>query len=209
QNKASSGSFDFLYPFGGGHKFSLNISGGAEKKRQAERFVRVLHTFDELHDKTTCTDPIPRENLVYPITGQVGLGEIVSTYSRLRRETSLQGNQSFNGAVFSDKLNYTTTLKAGIRPTIELKSVAGAFRLTKGTIDGAADRTDVHKVTIAISTKAAGKETTKSFTGLSIRRVATPGAAGDAAAVVNELDRLRNRDDDLKTLETLRVLPIE
>jgi hypothetical protein len=209
QNKAMATSFDFVHPFASGNKFSLVLNGGVDKKRQAERFVRVLNTFDELHHKSTCLDPVERAKFVYPISGRIGLEEIVSTYTRLRRETTLRENKTFEGAVFSDKLTYTTNLKIGVKPTIELKSIAGSFRLNKGTVDGTADRVDVHKVTIAISTTKAGQEASSGARGFIVRRAVSPGSTGDAAAVVDELDRLRNRDDDLKTLETLRLLPTQ
>lgn len=209
-NRATSASFDFLYPFGGGSKFSLNLNGGAEKKRQAERFFRVIHTFEELGNKTECDGPEERRNPVYPITGRVGIGEILGTYVDLRRVTKFGENKMSDARVyvFSDSLTYTTTFRAGIKPAIELKSIAGEFRLNKGSIDANAERIDVHKVVVAISTLKASQQVARSLLeGRYSRSIASPGAAGSAAGVILELDRLRNRDDDVKTLESLRFLP--
>jgi hypothetical protein len=62
---------------------------------------------------------------------------------------------------FSDKLTFTTKLKGGVKPSVVLSPVPGNFRLVEATADLSADRTDVHKVTVAI---AVDKEKRRSAT---------------------------------------------
>ncbi len=62
---------------------------------------------------------------------------------------------------FSDKLTFTTKLKGGVKPSVVLSPVPGNFRLVEAVADLSADRTDVHKVTVAI---AVDKEKRRSAT---------------------------------------------
>ncbi len=169
-----------------------------------------MHTFKHLELKTVCAEPPRQPNLMYPITGSIGLAEVVKTYVKLRNDMRLEkapGVIDITGGTtgFSDVLTYTTTIKAGITPTVELKSAVGEFRLKNASITGSADRVDLHKITIAIATTAQAAQIPKGFIGT--RRMAAPGAAGNAAPVILELNTLRDRDDDVKTnLETLRQL---
>ena len=87
-----------------------------------------------------------RENWTYPITGRIGLDEVVRTYFVLDRGgTELRS--------FSDQLSFTTTIGGSIKPSVELNPLAGQLRLTEASGSLVANRTDVHKVRIVIAQK--------------------------------------------------------
>src|SRR5262245_25073707 len=60
--------------------------------------------------------------------------------------------------VFSDKLTFTTELRSGLKPTLELAPIKGAFRLTMATMSTEAIRKDVHTVTVALARDGSGQE---------------------------------------------------
>jgi len=90
KNTEGGGLLEFTNLFGGG-KFSLALSGGAEKTRKSERFFRVFGTFDDLAriPPEDCTFDPDSVNLIYPIAGNTGIAEVVTTYWKLGRTSGL------------------------------------------------------------------------------------------------------------------------
>lgn len=204
-NKATAGSLGFTHPFSDG-KFLLNFSGGAERTRQAQRFVRVVQLFSDLKTDTTCGDNgAPYANLVYPIAGKIGLDEVVGTYAAIRRVTGLRKRGKDDKSIFSDELAFTTQLDAGVTPKLEINAVGGQFKLTSASINGTVQRKDIHKVTIAIARKV-DIEADVVRSRQTLRRAVSPGIGSDAANVIDELDRLRQRNDDSRVLESLKAI---
>ncbi len=216
-DKAMSGQLDFQNPFAGG-KFSLLLKGSADKKRQSTRAFRALLTFEDLKKDVdpvtgTCLGHVVEPNLVYPISGNIGMDEVIESYLELNttlgpRDESADIKKPVK--VFSDILDFWTTLNAGIVPTLELGAGGGNFKLRKATIDGQIERIDKHKVTIAISTcKSPSCQILPSMraTNAPDRRVFATRAAPDTDDgtnnVIDELDRIRNRDDDRRIIENL------
>ena len=206
-NKATEAKLEFLHPFLNGNRFSLDLSGGVDKKRESRRHFRVVEPLAGLLDARfgSCDQALDRSSFVYPISGKVGLDEVVRTYFGLQRLTTVGTRGGRN--VFSDEIIYTTTLVSGIRPTLELNAVAGRFKLTKASINGSADRTDEHKVAIVIAPSTTRRKVVsqRGFAPYDHRKVGPSiGIGGPATSVIQELDRLRERADDLRTLERLR-----
>jgi hypothetical protein len=74
--------------------------------------------------------------------------EVVRTYIRLRQLTAIEEQ---NGDLFSDSLQFTTMLSAGATPMLTLSKGGRGLRLTNASISLNADRTDIHKVDIALA----------------------------------------------------------
>ena len=68
---------------------SLISKAGREKARDAQRVVQITATFQELSDRRTldCSDasrqPGDKRARTYPITGNVGIGELVDQYFQI------------------------------------------------------------------------------------------------------------------------------
>lgn len=209
QNRASSGKLDFVNSFAAG-KFSLTLKGSADKKRQSERSFRLLLTFEELEqdlEQGNCAPQVEEENLLYPITGSIGMDEVIETYLLLNSNLDASGDIKKPVKVFSDTLTFSTTLNAGISPRIEIGAGGGNFKLRDASIDGSAERIDKHKVVIAIST-CRSPDCKISPAVKAARSVgngfAPPPIQGEDVGtnnVIDELDRLRNRDDGRRVLE--------
>lgn len=135
-------------------------------------------------------------------------------------KAQLAGQSAWNAQkppdVFSDTLTFTTKLNAGVTPTLELGAGPGNFKLNKFTIDGSAERQDVHKVTIVISItpqKTIGTARLSSFGSsrtvvVPTERALLPGQDSGTSNVILELDRLRNLDEDRRILENLNLVPL-
>ncbi len=270
KNNASGGKVDFTNPFMGG-KFTLALSGGAEKTRQSERFFRTIETLGSLNALKGCSLDDGEANLIYPITGYIGMEEVLYTFLDLEKDKNLvqedrkggggaSGKSKTGGApggggdgsggegaggkggkgtgkgrnqytadtnntnnkgaaanpyesyhsVFSDTLTFTTKLNAGVKPSLEVAAGTGAIKLTNFTIDGSVERIDEHQVSVAISRKTPPGDSII-FPGRSRNNEFGYLVAGvtnnEAADVIAELNRLRNRDDDEVVLQNLRLLP--
>jgi len=254
KNNAAGGKLDFINPYIGG-KFSLALSGGAEKTRKSERFFRTIESFDSIAKRKGCGTTEEAEDLIYPIAGKVGLDEVVVTFLELDNSVELRalekkasgssaesksedaggGRRSAANpeeasasapkefpSIFSDTLTFTTKLSAGIKPTLELNSGAGNFKLRNASIDGTSERLDVHQVAVAMSKRApdvsvvefsaeivgiaAIAATASNFSGGAFSRPRpTVITSPDATPIILELDRLRNKNDDETILESFRT----
>ena len=214
-NKASNGKLDFTNPFSGG-KFSLSLTGSADKTRQAERSFRVVEDLEAISDTKNCDDSDQTRNVIYPITGEIGMEEVLLTFWRLNREESWNPEgEDVVPKVFSDTLTFSTDLNAGVSTSIEMGAGTGNLKLSSAGLDGSVERKDIHKVTVAISTtpREARTSTTK-LSSFGSNRAAPyisngglPGKDAGASNVILELDRLRNRNEDRRILEDLKLVP--
>lgn len=77
-----SGSALFAFPFSNG-TFSLGLSAGEDKRRKNDRSFDLIEDFAQLlADRSLACEP-GEKNWKYPITGEIGLKEVVETYLRL------------------------------------------------------------------------------------------------------------------------------
>ena len=152
QNAAGGGKLEFDRPSfkGKGNGLSLDLSASADASRTNKRSFRFVDKLSELktEGEKSCRGPATAANLLYPITGATGMGELVRTYIKLEILTDLGSEKS---EVFSDELRFITNLRAGALPTLELTTVAGDFRLSHTSIGGAVRRDDTHTLVVALT----------------------------------------------------------
>lgn len=133
--------FPFLSKFG---TFGTDVAAGRDRKRETERKFIIAETFEELERLGGCDPKDDRENWTYPITGRIGLDEVVRTYFALDSAgTELRS--------FSDQVAFTTTIGGSIKPKVELNPLAGQLRLTEASGSLVGNRTDLHKVRIVVA----------------------------------------------------------
>jgi|SoiMethySBSTD1v2_1073268.scaffolds.fasta_scaffold48037_2 hypothetical protein len=162
--------------------FKLDVKPVAERSRQTQRTFRLIESLKDLKklDYKKCA-PI-EANWAYPITGSIGINEVVETYIGLEKLTNF--TELPNGktvlipgpgsnkppVVFSDLLTYTTNFGASVTPELTLNSVAGSLKLTKATIGADATRKDIHKVTVALARNLAVQVDGRSVTRVSLNQ---------------------------------------
>jgi hypothetical protein len=150
-DNANLSSLEFTRLFTAG-SLTLPVNASADKKRSSNRNFKILETFTQLK-KARCGDYIEERNLVYPITGSIGLAEVVRTYARLERMTNLAAGTDAGKTIptFADTLKFTTTLAAGLTPHLVLAQANRNIRLTDAKFGLSAERVDEHSVIIAIA----------------------------------------------------------
>ena len=121
--------------------FILGYSAGGTKSRQATQKVKFADLFSEIM-QLKCEGHLPRRNLAYPITGEIGLYPTFNNFHWLA--TWQRGDEL---EIFTDEIKFTTTLTAGVKPQIELTPSVG--RKVSVTGDFKATRTDVHRLTLS------------------------------------------------------------
>jgi hypothetical protein len=225
-NDATAGA-NFRYPFAEG-VFNLSVSGGSARERQNERKLKAGHTFYELYELTN--PEICRQidsgggNLIYPMTGRIGLGEVINTFYLLNRPynpnlrppvdkygpvTEAYQNRPDGGDIrdLTDTLMFTTTFNAGATPSITLNPITSqVFRLADATATASAKRSDVHKVAISLVMGARPKSLAQARGLAGLRRVTAPGALGAKQRAWQRLDELRTEDFFTRNREISRRL---
>jgi hypothetical protein len=147
----ATGGVTFGMPFTTGGQFSLPFSGQLKKVREGKRTINSVETFAGLA-KLPCEGWVkPERDMLYPLTGSVGVGRIITTFINI----SEMGTQDLTKAsadekVFKDVLTFTTTVGETATPTLKLTPVPDRFRLTDATITNGNTRVDMHQVTITL-----------------------------------------------------------
>jgi len=143
ENNNAKGDISWGIQFPNGGNFSLAANADSERQRHSKRNFRIVDTFDELR-KARCDPETLEKNLIYPIAGEIGIYEVVTTYANLQRSVGLDPlgphqqppfdktlgepkNQVFR---FADTLTFTTTFSGGVNPSFTLTSVPNSFRVT-------------------------------------------------------------------------------
>jgi hypothetical protein len=155
ENNVLGADATFGWPLASGGQFGLQAGGSVDRTRANVRNIRVLDTFDQLR-ALDCAMPPRGVDALYPVAGDIGTYEVVSTFIALQAADNPQVGDVFT---FSDKLRFTTILSGGLRPQLTLVPVADQFRLAalSGTLSGL--RRDIHAVTLTLagSVKQRGK----------------------------------------------------
>ena len=162
-NDLDDGALDFVRkPAAKGSKGSLtvNLTGKATKMRKNTRTFRIVEHLADVAN-ADCSPETLRAQLAYPIAGSLRVDDIVTTYIRLELISDLgqdgddiaqiSEEPKKRTGVFSDHLQFNTRLSVGATPTLKVSAVAGSFKLTNATIDGAAVRSDQHSLIIAFA----------------------------------------------------------
>jgi hypothetical protein len=149
---------------------TLGYAVGDKRIRESDRQVKLIASFGELiklanpyrpvkRDVSSCDDvevaETPRFPLRYPITGEIGLSEVISDYMKV---TALKGGKFEAGSSsdsYRDKISFTTTINGGINPGVNLNKRMG--QLIEANLDLNADRKDVHELMIFLTPAGAPK----------------------------------------------------
>jgi hypothetical protein len=204
------GDLTFIKPFLTGGNFTLMAHGEANLKRQAARNFKVVDSFDDLR-KMNCSPEVIQKNLVYPMTGDIGMYEVVATFARLQKTEHLKVGEVFS---FGDTLMFTTTLSAGATPSLTLNQVTDKFRLTSATADFEVSRKDFHKVILGLDAKQTANSGAPLARGTMLARTgfaaAAPLAASTTLLSTTLLqDASESRDRALLELDRQRILQLQ
>jgi hypothetical protein len=124
----------------------LSAGGSLDGKRVGQRTFKAQETFEQMveRDQWCANFKVRDENLLYPITGSIGLRKVVKTFIAISEAGG--GKDSF-----VDTLTFTTTVSGKIGGVIKINPVPNSFRLVSADAAIAGDRTDVHKLVISLA----------------------------------------------------------
>ena len=122
--------------------FSIGFDGGVVKTRYGEEKVSIAEAFTELR-KLECTTLRTLRSLVYPITGNIGLSDVIDKYLDLESLPKAKVSDYFR------TLRFTLKLGGGVHPTWALVRSSGT-KIDAG-FDVTADREDIHEVKVVIT----------------------------------------------------------
>ena len=124
--------------------FDLAASGEFKKQREGLRRFETVETFADLA-KLPCADFVTRDrNLIYPVTGSIGMAKAVHTFVELTEFGGAKGE-------FTDTLTFTTSISGSLKPALTLAPVPSSFRVITASGELSAARIDKHAVTISFA----------------------------------------------------------
>ena len=173
ENNKIGADADFTLPVTNG-SFTFGISAGADKQRFGERDFTIVDSFKEAREEKACTVEATGPNYAYPITGVIGLEEVIRTFLELqgiglgdlppvvfqlpprelgpqRKQARKQEKADGKTVEFVETFEFTTTIKASATPRIELRPVGSGFALAGASANLSADRIDKHSVVVSLA----------------------------------------------------------
>jgi hypothetical protein len=148
-NKAGAdATWRLPYTLGAGDFFSLFANGHFDRNRFTHRNFRIIDSFEELYH-TDCSKVSPQpENLIYPISGEIGMYEVIKTFIKLQQIANPKAGEVFT---YSDTLTFNTFLSAGVQPSLVVSPFPDRFRLASANGDFSASRRDIHEVVVSMA----------------------------------------------------------
>lgn len=171
----------------------VTLSAGGIFNRENSRHFVVSETAQSLLESSTvglvpedhpprkaeavCPTDYRTSNFVYPISGNIGMYELISTFFDLNELKKLTADKS-TSKVFADQLTFTTTISGGVTPHVLVAPLGNRWGLSApATLAASGQRVDKHGLIIGLSL-----DETKGSAGQSVAAAAVvPGRYGRSA----------------------------
>jgi hypothetical protein len=152
ENKANAGA-GFSLPFTG-PVLSGGGSASIDLMRKGKRTFETGDLWDDLliNDRR-CSGVRPRPgNIVYPLSGSIGVGRAVRTFIDIVEQGGELGGVKWEATdSFVDTLTFTTEVMADAKATITLAPVPHSFRIVSATAGVSGSRKDMHMLTLSLA----------------------------------------------------------
>jgi hypothetical protein len=140
--------------------YGIGLSASGDYKRQNVRHFVVSETAASLllenprlppQQQLSCLTDYRPWSYTYPISGNIGIQELISTFFDLNESRSLTADKD-TSTVFADTLTFTTTLIGSVSPHVIVAPVGNAWGLANPAgVTASASRIDAHKLIIGLS----------------------------------------------------------
>ena len=153
-------------------------------KRENRRVFTVADNYQTLKQmrNTECAAVPIGPNYQYPIVGTIGIDEMIRTFLTMALHEDLNGTANANQPptdpsksiagppAMVDTITFTTTLTAGVMPTIMLTPVGTLTQLTNASLTAMLMRADMHEVTVGMGlpTVQAPEDSTRRYVAYSV-----------------------------------------
>lgn len=147
-------TIDLINPISHG-TFTSSITGGVDRSRENIRSFTITDIWAALIkvDELYCQPFVHVNNYMYPITGKVGIDEMIDTFVVL----SLFGNLAAPGAAsgkpptMADDITFTTMLSLGGTPKVVFTPFPKGLSVADTSLGVVLSRKDKHEVTVGLS----------------------------------------------------------
>ncbi|KQQ70584.1 hypothetical protein ASF70_16975 [Rhizobium sp. Leaf321] len=186
-------SVKFLKPFSNGSR-SIGLGGGVELSRRNDRSFRIADKFADLAVSEAtdryCSIQSAKVDIVYPLTGRIGLSEALDTFIKLNEFGNLSSNDDKTSRKFADLIEFTTKLMGSFSPKFSIEEPKAGFHLSEASLTNANSRTDTHTVTFSLSLPPSEKEIVQAKRSSAQTKPTTkPTAVTAKDLAIEELDR--------------------
>lgn len=156
ENNDLGAEINLLKPFTDS-KLTVGLSTGFNRQRVNTRAFTVTDTFGglirDIGDDYCNKKFLVTENYIYPITGRVGIENMVHDFINMTLFANLRGNSPDGKGppTLVDALEFQTAISGTASPTVEFSPIGTGLSLTDASVTGKLTRTDLHKVTVGLA----------------------------------------------------------
>jgi hypothetical protein len=150
EHNSAGGSAGFRMPWAATNVLDVGAAGAIDLTRVGSRVFGTEDSWEDylLGDFSPKCDGTPWDqrtrNVLYPLTGSIGVGNVVRTFIEIEGQGGAKDN-------FVDTLTFTTDVGGGIDAAVKIAPVPSQFRLVSATASVAASRVDIHKLTVSLA----------------------------------------------------------
>jgi hypothetical protein len=144
--------------------FGVALTAGLDRTRENTRTFTVTDNFGELvKGLTGCQKEIVGPNYIYPITGRIGVEDMIqefvymSIFANLGAESATPATVPKGPPTLVDALAFTTKISGSVNPTVAFSPVGKELGVTTAGVDLVASRTDLHQVIVGLALAPAGQ----------------------------------------------------
>jgi hypothetical protein len=180
---------------------TLSPSFGDSLARQNIRTFTITDNFRDLVQKVSdsyCNFGPSGPNYQYPITGMVGIYEMVTTFIDMTLFNNLGGKADVATSAkrgpptMADSLTFTTTVTGGLTPKVTFTPVTNRFGVSTATVAASASRIDKHQVIIGLGLPNAPVNFNPLIGAFITSSATTNGEAAAAQAVSQRINRFES-----------------
>jgi hypothetical protein len=146
-----------------GQTFSASIGANFDRMRENTRTFTISDTFSGLFTKIPpkyCQNITEGKNYLYPVTGTIGVDEMIRTFVALTLFGDLMSEEdspsddakaASGPPTMGDTLKFTTTVALSPTPMITLTPIGTALQIANANLMAKASREDMHEVIVALA----------------------------------------------------------
>lgn len=134
---------------------TFGFGAGVSQTRENIRTFTIADTFEGLlsinRPADYCKRYIEVNRIRYPITGRIGLAELVHQYVANNLFSNLDGVNHQGAPSMGDTITFTTRLSGSAEPKFEFGHATRGVQIGNAGLSAIASRNDVHKLIVAIA----------------------------------------------------------
>ena len=138
--------------------FGIAFKAGLDRSRENTRTFTVTDTFGGLVKSLTgCGERIVGPNYIYPISGEIGVKDMIQDFVYMTIFGNLGGQSQTPATVpkgpptLVDALLFTTTISGSVNPHVAFSPVHKDLGVTAANVNFAASRIDKHQVVVGLA----------------------------------------------------------